>query len=134
MTYLSVQQQLLNLQDRLYRHAIGITGNAEDARDLLQETSLQVLNKEDKYAANTNFKAWVFTLMKNVFINNYRRSVIEQRILKENMTTSFFAADDQVSILADEVNISISDLRQAIGQLDDKYKNPITLLMAGYRS
>lgn len=132
MTYLSVQQQLLNLQDRLYRHAIGITGNAEDARDLLQETSLQVLNKEDKYAANTNFKAWVFTLMKNVFINNYRRSVIEQRILKENMTTSFFAADDQVSILADEVNISISDLRQAIGQLDDKYKNPITLLMAGY--
>ncbi len=132
MTYLSVQQQLLNLQDKLYRHAVGITGNVDDAKDLLQETSLQVLNKEEKYTADTNFKAWVFTLMKNVFINNYRRSAIEQRILKENITTSFFAADDQVSLFCDDIDVSISDLRQAIMKLEDKYKNPISLLLAGY--
>ena len=70
--------------------------------------------------------------MKNVFINNYRRSVLEQRILTENITTSFFAADDQVSLFCDDIDVSISDLRQAIMKLEDKYKNPISLLLAGY--
>ena len=120
------------MQDKLFRYAVGITGNVDEAKDLLQETSLQVLNKEDKFTADTNFKAWVFTLMKNVFINNYRRSVIEQRILKENITTSFFAADDQISLFCDDTDITLSDLRQAIMQLDQKYRNPISLLLAGY--
>ena len=63
----------MNLQSNLLNFAFMLTSNRDDAYDLLQDTTLKALDNEEKYAEGTNFKAWVFTIMRNIFINNYRR-------------------------------------------------------------
>ncbi len=68
------QDNLTKLQGNLLSFAYKLTSNRDDAYDLLQDTTLKALDNEDKYAANTNFKGWVFTIMRNLFINNYRRT------------------------------------------------------------
>ncbi len=59
--------------DALYNTAYRMTRNAEDAEDLVQETYLKAYRYYDKFEDGTNFKAWLFKIMKNTFINNYRR-------------------------------------------------------------
>ena len=68
------QSELMNLQSNLLNFAYMLTSNRDDAYDLLQDTTLKALDNEEKYAENTNFKGWVFTIMRNIFINNYRRA------------------------------------------------------------
>ena len=58
--------------------AYKLTADHEEANDLLQETSLKVLDNEEKYMPDTNFKGWVYTIMRNIFINNYRKSLRDQ--------------------------------------------------------
>ena len=69
------QINLMALQANLLNFAYMLTSNRDDAYDLLQDTTLKALDNEEKYAENTNFKGWVFTIMRNIFINNYRRNV-----------------------------------------------------------
>ncbi len=59
--------------DALYNTAYRMTRNAEDAEDLVQETYLKAYRYYDKFEPGTNFKAWLFKIMKNTFINNYRK-------------------------------------------------------------
>lgn len=65
----SFQQRLLGLQDNLLNFAYMLTSNREEAKDLLQDTTLKALDNEEKYIDNINFKGWVFTIMRNIFIN-----------------------------------------------------------------
>jgi RNA polymerase sigma-70 factor (ECF subfamily) len=59
--------------DALYNTAYRMTRNPEDAEDLVQETYLKAYRYYDKFEEGTNFKAWLFKIMKNTFINNYRK-------------------------------------------------------------
>ena len=77
------QQRLLELQDNMLNFAYLLTSNNEEAHDLLQDTTLKVLDNQDKYTDNTNFKGWVFTIMRNIFINNYRRLVRNQTMVDQ---------------------------------------------------
>ena len=69
MNSLKFQDRLLGLQDNLLNFAYMLTANREEAKDLLQDTTLKALDNEDKYIDNVNFKGWVFTIMRNIFIN-----------------------------------------------------------------
>ena len=69
----TIQNRLTALQANMLNFAYMLTSNRDDAYDLLQDTMLKVLDNADKYTDNTNFKGWVFTIMRNIFINNYRR-------------------------------------------------------------
>ena len=72
MNSVTFTKALVGIQDDLLRFAYKLTADREDANDLLQETSLKALDNEDKYTPETNFKGWVYTIMRNIFINNYR--------------------------------------------------------------
>lgn len=71
-------QDLLGVQNDLLRFAYKLTSDREEANDLLQETSLKALDNEEKYTPDTNFKGWIYTIMRNIFINNYRKVVRDQ--------------------------------------------------------
>ena len=75
---ITFQKELLGVQGDLLRFAYKLTSDHEEANDLLQETSLKALDNEDKYAPDTNFKGWMYTIMRNIFINNYRKTVRDQ--------------------------------------------------------
>lgn len=69
---LSFQDRLVGLQSNLLNFAYQLTTNRQQAEDLLQDTTLKALDNQDKYVDNVNFKGWIFTIMRNIFINNYR--------------------------------------------------------------
>ncbi len=73
--------KLLGLQSNLMSFAYQLTSNREAAEDLVQDTTLKVLDNEEKYVDNVNFKGWVLTIMRNIFINNYRRQVRSATII-----------------------------------------------------
>ena len=73
MSNTSFRSRLIGLQTNLLNFAIVLTSNKDDAYDLLRDSNLKALDNEEKYTDNTNFKGWVFTIMRNIFINKYRR-------------------------------------------------------------
>ena len=68
MNSITFQKDLLGVQNDLLRFAYKLTSDREEANDLLQETSLKALDNEDKYVPDTNFKGWMYTIMRNIFI------------------------------------------------------------------
>jgi len=79
--------ELLTYQNPLKYFALKLTADNEDAEDLLQETFLKALKYKDKFQEKTNLKAWLYTIMKNTFINNYRRKVKRKTIMDNTMMT-----------------------------------------------
>ena len=77
------KQRLIGLQGNLLSFAYQLTTNKEEARDLLQDTTLKALDNEGKYVDNVNFKGWIFTIMRNIFINNYRQTVRKATVIDQ---------------------------------------------------
>lgn len=80
-TQLSFQDRLVGLQSNLLNFAYQLTTNRQQAEDLLQDTTLKALDNQDKYVDNVNFKGWIFTIMRNIFINNYRQTVRKATVI-----------------------------------------------------
>jgi RNA polymerase sigma factor (sigma-70 family) len=114
----------------LFSFAYGLTKNKEEAKDLIQETILKALKYRNKYEAGTNFKAWIYTIMKNSFINNYKKakrfsSTFEDKELLTVKNTATEGRPESVSAL--------DDINKAINNLDYIYKKPFLMHTEGYK-
>lgn len=65
--------------------ALMLTANRDDAQDLMQDTTLKVLDNQEKFVDNINFKGWVLTVMRNIFINNYHKIVRTQTVVDQGV-------------------------------------------------
>src|SRR5215469_4088335 len=83
MSAIQFQEKVLSIQKNMFSFAMMLTANRYDAEDLLQETTLRVLDNREKYVDNVNFKGWVLTIMRNIFINNYRKELRSQVIVDQ---------------------------------------------------
>ena len=124
---------LVTNADFLKPFAINLTRDNEDANDLYQETLYKALANHDKYNAGTNIKAWLFTIMRNIFINNYRRKV-KQRTIFDSSASEYLVNQKQVSIgNAAEANMRMKEIQAAIRQLPEIFKTPFLLYFDGYK-
>ena len=73
MSTIEFNSKFQQMNTVLNSFAYNLTKNIEDAKDLFQETAFRAMVNRDKFMPGTNFKAWLFTIMKNIFINNYRK-------------------------------------------------------------
>jgi RNA polymerase sigma-70 factor (ECF subfamily) len=126
------QQKLLQLQKHLYHFAFRLTSNADNARDLLQETNLKALNYSDRFEYDTNFKAWIFTIMKNTFINNYRRRINFNII---NGFDGIFELSQIESVVSlDPASmLETKQLEKIVESIDDKLKVPFKMKHEGFK-
>ena len=102
MTQIQFQHSLTGLQSKLYYFALSLTSNSDRAQDLVQETYLKALIYRDKFSTNTNLMAWVYTIMKNTFINDYRRNAKAKTTLESTsnkLQISFSKNDYSATIL-----------------------------------
>ena len=76
MKFVNFVDELTRLQPFLYRFAYSLTKNHEAAKDLLQETLLKTLENREKFIEDTNLRAWMCAIMKNTFINDYRKLLL----------------------------------------------------------
>ena len=85
MNALQFQKNLLRMQENMMNFALMLTANRDDAQDLMQDTTLKVLDNQEKFVDNINFKGWVLTVMRNIFINNYHKIVRTQTLVDEGV-------------------------------------------------
>ena len=124
---------LLDNADFLRPFAVNLTKDTETANDLYQETLYKALANHEKYNAGTNIKAWLFTIMRNIFINNYRRKA-KQRTIFDNTPEDYLINLKQSSIPnGAESSIRVKEINTAIDRLPEIFKMPFLLYIDGYK-
>lgn len=131
MNSLKFQDRLLGLQDNLLNFAYMLTANREEAKDLLQDTTLKALDNEDKYIDNVNFKGWVFTIMRNIFINNYRRVVRNQTIIDQTEDLYHLNLPQDSGFASPEGSFTVKEITTAINSFSEEYRIPFSMHVAG---
>jgi RNA polymerase sigma-70 factor, ECF subfamily len=125
--------QLLNLRQPLYYFALSLTKNDADAEDLLQETFLKALLYKSRYIDNTNLKGWLCTIMKNIFINEYRRKSKNQTVSDESPEgKGLIKVESQKGSYPEEM-YQVQEITNAVNRLSEEYKVPLNLYFEGYK-
>jgi RNA polymerase sigma-70 factor (ECF subfamily) len=127
------RNNLMKLQGNLLNFAYMLTANRDDALDLLQDTTLKALDNEDKYTDNTNFKGWVFTIMRNVFINNYRRMTRASTIVDTTDNLYNLNLSQDSGLESPEGSYGASEITTAISRFPEEYRLPFSMHVAGFK-
>lgn len=133
MTALEFNHQLLSLETKLGYFAQSLTMDSESAKDLLQETMLKALSNQDKFQGDKNLKAWVFTIMKNTFINNYRRAIRSNTIIDTTDNLYYLNLSNESGFSSPESRQSEQEIQKAINELPDDYRIPFVMHTTGYK-
>ena len=133
MTAIEFNYQLTNLSDSLERFALSLTSNREDARDLLQETFVKAISFRDKFADDTNLKAWTFTIMKNTFINNYRKAVKANTTFDSTDDLYYLNLSRESPVESPESVVSKQEIEYHIERLEEEFKVPFKMHLQGYK-
>ena len=112
MKEFNFEKELLGVQDELFRFAYKLTANREKAEDLLQDTLLKAMLHKESYNKNTNFKGWLFIIMRNTFINGYRAEVGHTRLYK---------------------NYDLEKIRNAIKSVPESHFIPFEMYLSGFK-
>ena len=127
------KKQLLGLQTNLLNFAYTLTLNRDDAYDLLQDTTLKAFDNEDRYVDHTNFKGWVFTIMRNVFINNYRRTQRSSTVVDTSDDLFRLNVPEESGHSSPEQSYAVKEIMGAINTFSSGYRVPFTMHLEGYR-
>jgi RNA polymerase sigma factor (sigma-70 family) len=133
MVDVEFKRLLLNNADSLKPFAINLTRDAEDAKDLYQETLYRALVNVEKYSLGTNIRAWLFTIMRNIFINDYRKKSKQQTVLDSSPNEQLINNNQSLALNNAESSINLKDIRNAIHRLPEIFKIPFTLFFEGYK-
>lgn len=133
MTALEFNHQLIDLEDKLERFAMSLTSNREEAKDLLQETYYKALANRDKFIGYSNLKAWTFTIMKNTFINNYRKKQKENTHNDQTENNFFINQSEEQTPIRPDSEYSIIEINKKIEDLPNEFKIPFKMFLAGYK-
>lgn len=133
MTQLQFHTALLGQQERLLFYAMSLTSDTDNAHDLLQETFLKALIYSDKFTQNTNFKAWVCTIMKNTFINNYRRNMNTKNTFDIANNEFHLKIENDKGYPSPESIYNSKEIIKCIDALEDEYKIPFNMFIEGFK-
>lgn len=133
MTTAAFTTRLMSLQSNMLNFAYTLTSNRDDAYDLLQDTTLKVLDNREKYVENTNFKGWVFTIMRNIFINNYRRVVRSATVVDRTEDLYHLNLPQDSGFETPEGYFGVNEIASAIEDFPEKYRVPFSMHVAGYK-
>ncbi|WMJ71790.1 RNA polymerase sigma factor [Cytophagaceae bacterium ABcell3] len=127
----SLQEAIGNLKPAAYK----LTKNTEEANDLLQETYLRAYDQKNKFLKGSNLNAWIYTIMKNIFINNYQRMVRRKTFLDTTELQFFVNNPGREEKKRDTYYESLtgSELRKALKKLNKDQRVPFIMHFTGYK-
>jgi RNA polymerase sigma factor (sigma-70 family) len=132
MTTTEFTEMLTRFDVFLYNFAFRLTENAEKAKDLVQDTLLRAFRYKDKYKMGTNFKGWIATIMRNTFINQYRKEKKRRTVSKPVEDFAFALESKMITPNAGEVNLRLQELESMLNQISDIYRIPFLMYFRGY--
>lgn len=133
MSTIDFNQMLMSNAEFLKPFAITLTRDSETAKDLFQETLFKALANREKYNVGTNIKAWLYTIMRNIFINNYRRKS-KQNTIFDSTPNEFLLNQKQASIENGAISVlHIKEIKEHVYSLPDIFKRPFLLYFDGFK-
>ena len=133
MKTLEFTSMLTNHRSSLKMYALHFTHDTEDANDLVQDTMLKAITYYTKFKEGTNIKGWLYTIMKNTFINNYKKMVrVSSFVVKSDEISSAHLMYSSTKNQA-EPKFVMDDLQNALKKLPDTYMVPFTMYFEGYK-
>ena len=133
MTQFEFDYSLTRMESALQSFAMRLVKDKDDACDLVQETFLKALQNKNRFvtSSNQNLKSWLFTILKNTFINDYRRD--QRQPKNESVRDLLEVAHIHEEIYNPESVIATSELNEAIKKLNNKLRVPLELNLSGYK-
>jgi RNA polymerase sigma-70 factor (ECF subfamily) len=129
----TINSQLNEITNSLRAFSLKLTGNDVDANDLYQDTAYRIMSNADKFRAGTNFKAWAVTIMRNIFINNYRKKVRRGTILDETPNNYYINSGGRTIQNDGESNAGYKELLKMVAKLPEEFKRPFWMAYKGYK-
>lgn len=133
MSTLEFNNQVIGFSKQLKYFALNLTANDDDAKDLLQETLIKAITYKDKFTEATNLKAWLYTIMKNLFINNYRRTVKKRAMIDGSKDLSQLYVAESAGPRVTESYMNEKEVQKAISQLAREFRVPFRMYVEGYK-
>lgn len=133
MNALQFKKNLLGMQENMMNFALMLTANREDAQDLMQDTTLKVLDNQEKFIDNVNFKGWMLTIMRNIFINNYHKIVRTQTVVDQGVDLYNLDIMNESGFDSPEGSYQIQEISKAIENLNKDLKIPFSMYVSGYK-
>ncbi|MCH2043765.1 MAG: RNA polymerase sigma factor [Saprospiraceae bacterium] len=133
MSSIEFSKQLNDLSGLLQAFAYKLTKNVEDSKDLFQETACRAYSYKDKFSPGTNMKAWLFTIMRNIFINDYRKKIKSNTIFDATDNYYYLNSGKKTVYNQAESSIMLKELKKMVEVLEPSIKVPFLMHYYGYK-
>lgn len=133
MSSIEFNNQINQMSNLLHSFAYNLTKNVEDAKDLYQETAFRAITNQEKFSPGTNLKAWLFTIMKNIFINNYRKKMKANTIMDSTDNDYYINSGSQTIKNGGESDIMMKELWRMVDNLEDGIRIPFVMHYEGFK-
>jgi len=133
MTAIEFNHQILDLKDKLRYFAFSLTSNHEDADDLIQDTYVKAITNKDKFDPHTNLKAWIYTIMKNTFINKYRKDSKVSTVIDNTKDLYYLNNSNKSGEATPDSIYNHSELEKVINALADDHRIPFLMHFQGFK-
>lgn len=131
MTSLEFNAKFNQLDQKLFAFALKLTKNSNDAKDLLQETACKAYSNIHRFKPGTNFKAWISTIMRNNFINEYRKRRTRNNV-EQPIEEFLFAIENKGIKSGAYSSLMMGELKKMIKSIGPRYSTPFMLFYKGY--
>ena len=129
----SFKSMVFAMQSNLMAFAMKLTLNKEEAQDLVQDTNLKALKNEAKFVDASNPRGWMLTIMRTIFINNYRRSTRENIVLDTSDDGYLLNLPQESGMSNPEGAFALGEITSIIEKFPEDYRQPFNLHVAGYK-
>lgn len=133
MIAIDFNAEIIKHEQNLERFALSLAGNIDDAKDLVQDTYVKALLNKDKFMDHSNLKAWLYTILKNTFINKYRKSIREKVSVDHTPELYYLNQQKDSSNPLPDSKFSQEEIEDNIEKLDDDFKLPFSMHTSGYK-
>ena len=125
--------QIAGLRGDLQGFTRKFTLDREESRDLVQDTMLKALIYRNKFRENTNLKGWLFTIMRNTFINNYRKDQRKKVISDQSKEYFFQSTEDEHTFNRPHENLEFNEIWKNVNNLREELLIPFKMHNSGYK-
>lgn len=129
----NITLEISALRGALKRLSWRFTRNPDESSDLVQDTMLKAFMYKDKFRENTNLQGWLFTIMRNTFINNYRKNQREGSMRDNTRELYFLNVEDNHTFSSPEKQYAWEELWDKIEAVEETFRTPFKMHTSGYK-
>lgn len=133
MSAVEFSNEIISLHGTLRAFTKRFTRDSDESLDLVQDTILKALKSRDRFTTGTNLKGWLFTIMRNTFINSYRKNKQAKTSRDTSKDLYYLNIKDTYTFNLPENRFEYDDIMKNVGELKEDLLIPFNMHTSGYK-